>query len=128
MLNNLLEFRLLVSRSEFHLPDSKAIFLNSPPVLWSLSSCLLADLAPSAVTSLYTFIFPFSTDSFPLACLNIFIFLSGRKIFFLNLTYTSSHCPTSPLPFPTTLFEPYLQVLILFQSSPAFWILPLSLH
>lgn len=84
MLNNL-EFRPLVSRFEFHLSDSKSIVRTSPPVLCRSSSCLLTDLAPSGVTSLYILIFPFSTGSFfPWGCLNSFVFTQGRKIFFLN--------------------------------------------
>lgn len=52
--------------------------------------------------------------------------LNGRKILFFNLTQASSHCLTSPPSLPTTLSESYLQILITSQSSPAFWILPLS--
>lgn len=110
MLSNL-EFRSLVSRFEFHLPDSQSIYLTSPPVLWSTSSCLLTALAPLGVAFLYIFIFSFSTGSFfSSICLNIFIFLNGRKILFLTLTSSPSLPYLPTLPFYHTLCKLFASI------------------
>ena len=104
------------------------MFLNSPPVPRSLPPCLLqALLHKVSPLSIYSSL-PSPLAPLPISMLKYLYILNGRKILFINLTYTSSHCLTSPHSLPTTLFESYLWVLITSQSPPAFWILPLSLH
>lgn len=126
MLNNLLEFRALDSRVQSHLLDSKSEFPNSSSVLQSSSSCLLRTL-PHPVSPLSTYSsFLFLLVSSPQHA-EVSLYFNKRKICFVNLACTSSHCPTFHLP-PYHTFGKCTTVLLISQSSPAFWTLLLSPH
>ena len=98
--------------------------MYSGPHLPASSLTLLHQTSPLSIYPSFPFLLAPSSYSM----LKYLYIVNRRKIFFLNLIHTSSHCPTSSPSLPTTHFESCLQVLLTSQSSPAWWVLSLPLH